>query len=132
MNPTYSIIKALPALSFYAALPSAKVSKSESPWSVTVMTLIICETDINDKMCVVDLPDAKQFTGSSAKSDVGASEVVHGCLGQHGVVLNFRLAQGWTVSGDQDKLGYEREHRKMTRKAIVSQRDLLSLTLQSP
>ena len=67
-------------MSFYAALPSAKVSKSESPWSVTVITLVACQIDINDRMYVVDLPNTEQFTSSSAKSDVGASEMVHGCL----------------------------------------------------
>jgi len=32
--------------------------------------------------------------------------MVYGRLGQHGVVLDFRLAQWRAVSGDEDQLGY--------------------------
>ena len=31
---------------------------------------------------------------------------MYGSLGEHGVVLKLRLAEGWAVAGDQDKLGY--------------------------
>ena len=45
-------------------------------------------------------------------------------LGQHGVVLQFGLPQRRAVTSDQHELGY--------RLRLVSSRDLLSLTLQSP
>jgi hypothetical protein len=47
---------------------------------------------------------------------------VYGCLGQHGVVLDFRLAQWRAVSGDEDQLGYinkkwKSERRKRNKKS---------------
>ena len=36
---------------------------------------------------------------------VGAAEVVNVSLGQHGVVLELRLAEGRSVGGDDDQLG---------------------------
>ena len=45
-------------------------------------------------------------------------------LGQHGVVLQLRFPQWGAVTSDQHKLGY--------RLRLISSRDLLSLTLQSP
>ena len=51
-----------------------------------------------------DVPNTEELSGSSSKSDVGASKVVDSGLGEHGVVLNLRLAQGWAVTRDQDEL----------------------------
>jgi hypothetical protein len=53
----------------------------------------------------IDLPNTEKFTGGCAESDVRPSKMVNGRLRQHGVVLEFRLAEGWTVTSDQDKLG---------------------------
>lgn len=39
---------------------------------------------------------------------VVAREVVDGCLGQHGVVLELRLAERGGVAGNDDKLGLAR------------------------
>jgi hypothetical protein len=49
---------------------------------------------------------------------------MNGGFGQHGIVLQLRLPQWGTVSGDQHKFGYVAR--------LISSRDLLSLTLQSP
>jgi hypothetical protein len=43
--------------------------------------------------------------GVSVSTYVVAGEVVDGGLGQHGVVLELRLAEGGSVAGDDDKLG---------------------------
>ncbi|KAI0272457.1 actin-domain-containing protein [Gloeopeniophorella convolvens] len=56
-------------------------------------------------------PDAEEFAGGSAKSDVGAPKVVHGRLGKHGVVLDLRLAQRGAVAGDQHELGCDTERK---------------------
>jgi len=50
--------------------------------------------------------DTEKFSRSSAKGYIGSRKVVYGRLGQHGVVLDFRLAQWRAVSGDEDQLGY--------------------------
>jgi len=46
--------------------------------------------------------DAEKFSCSRAKSDIRSRKVMYGRLGQHGVVLDLRLAQWGTVSGDED------------------------------
>ena len=43
--------------------------------------------------------------GVSVSTYVVAGEVVDGGLGQHGVVLELRLAERGSVAGDDDKLG---------------------------
>ena len=67
------------------------------------------------------------------KTYVVAGEVVDGGLGQHGVVLELRLAERGAVAGNEDKLSCRHARTEYRNKGgIVSTRDLLSLTLQSP
>lgn len=54
------------------------------------------------------IPNAEELSGSSPKSDVGATKVVHGGFGEHSIILELRLAQGGTIASDQDKLGYKK------------------------
>ena len=83
----------------------------------------------------MDAPDTEQLASSSAERDVGARKVVHGGLGEHGIVLKLGLAERGAVAGNEDQLGYKaREAHGEDGGRIngVSPRDLLSLTLQSP
>lgn len=56
-------------------------------------------------------PNAEELSGSCAKSNVGALEVVDTSLGEHGVVLELGLAQWRSVGRDEDKLGLAASHR---------------------
>jgi hypothetical protein len=47
----------------------------------------------------------EEFTAGSPQRRIVARVVVDWRLGQHGHVLNLRLAQGRAVGGDQDHLG---------------------------
>ena len=69
-------------------------------------------------------PNAEKFASGSTQRHVRTSKVMNRCFGQHGVVLQLGLPQRRTVSGDQHKFGYIPR--------LISSRDLLSLTLQSP
>ena len=81
----------------------------------------------------MDAPDTEQLASSSAERDVGARKVVHGGLGEHGVVLKLGLAERGAVAGNKDKLSCRHAHTEYKNKGnMVSTRDLLSLTLQSP
>ena len=60
---------------------------------------------------------------------VVAGEVVNGSLGQHGVVLQLRLAERGGVAGDDDKLGLARAQRLNGR--LGTQGDLTGLHHQS-
>ena len=62
-----------------------------------------------------DVPDAEELAGGGAKGDVRALEVVHGRLGQHGVVLELRLAEGRAVGGNEDKFSCKRQTRERKR-----------------
>ena len=62
----------------HAALPSAKLSRSESPWSETVMTLKKLDQRPEERQKEDHAPDTEELSSSSAESDVGAREVVHG------------------------------------------------------
>lgn len=48
------------------------------------------------------------FAQSRICTYVGTTVVVDGSLGQHGVVLELRLAERGGVAGDQDQLGLAR------------------------
>lgn len=48
------------------------------------------------------------YSNSRVQTYVGATVVVDGSLGQHGVVLQLRLAERRCVAGDQDQLGLAR------------------------
>ena len=52
---------------------------------------------------VMDLPEVLSAGGTEL--DVGAGVVVNTSLGQHGVVLNLRLAKRRAVTRDDDQLG---------------------------
>jgi len=54
--------------------------------------------------------NAEELSGSSSKCDVRTSVVVDGSLGQHGVVLDFRLAEGRAITSDEDELGLATTH----------------------
>ena len=60
---------------------------------------------VREKM---NVPDTEELSSSSAEGDVGARKVVDGSLGEHGVVLQLRLAERRGVAGDQDQLGLAR------------------------
>lgn len=47
------------------------------------------------------------LTGSSSEADIVTVVVVNTALGEHGVVLNLRLAEGRAVVGDDDQLSYK-------------------------
>ena len=49
--------------------------------------------------------DAEVLAAGSAEVDVVASVVVHRGLGEHGVVLDLRLAEGGGVARQDDELG---------------------------
>ena len=53
----------------------------------------------------MDAPDTEQLASSSAERNVGARKVVHGGLGEHGVVLQLGLAERGAVASDEDQLG---------------------------
>jgi len=110
----------------YWAAPSATVKRSLSPGSVTVITLgRPCQRcDARGEILGGGSPNPEEFPGGGSQGHVRTSKVVNRGLGQHGVVLQLRLPQGGAVPGDQHKLG--------CRLRLISSRDLLSLTLQSP
>jgi len=56
----------------------------------------------------------EELTTSGTKIDVVTIVVVNTSLGQHGVVLDLRLAERRTVTSNDDQLGYNR--RKMLAK----------------
>lgn len=56
---------------------------------------------------------------------VVAVEVVDGALGEHGVVLELRLAERGGVSGDEDQLGLA--HAKLLEGRLVAEGDCASL-----
>jgi len=49
--------------------------------------------------------NTEELPRSSSKSYISPRKVVYCRLGQHGVVLNLRLAQWGAVAGDKDQLG---------------------------
>lgn len=53
--------------------------------------------------------DAEEATGGGSERDVRALVEVDRGLGEHGVVLELRTAEGRGVARDQDELGYEGE-----------------------
>ena len=71
-----------------------------------------------------NLPNTKKLPGSGPQGHICTSKVMNGGLGQHGVVFQLRFPQWGTVTSDQHKFGYGLR--------MISSRDLLSLTLQSP
>ena len=80
-----------------------------------------------------DIPNTEQLASSGAERDVGTREVVYGRLGEHGIVLKLGLAERGAVAGNEDKLSCRHARTEYRNKGgIVSTRDLLSLTLQSP
>jgi hypothetical protein len=54
---------------------------------------------------IAHAPDTEKLSGSSTKSNVGASKVVDSGLGEHGIVLKLRLAQRRAVSSNQHEFG---------------------------
>ena len=82
------------------------------------------------------VPNTEELSGSGTERNVGTSKVVDGGLGQHCVVLELRLAEWRAVTRDQNELCWRRRQAHKRERAnmshIVSTRDLLSLTLQSP
>lgn len=54
---------------------------------------------------------AEVLPARGAKVGVGPGVVVHGALGEHGKVLNLRLAQGGAVVRDENHLGAGATHR---------------------
>ena len=85
----------------------------------------VCQRwDAQGKTPVGGSPNTEKFPSSGSQGHIRASKVVNRGLGQHGIVLQLRLPQRRAVPGNQHKLGY--------RSRLVSSRDLLSLTLQSP
>ena len=80
--------------------------------------------DPQDKILRGDSPNTEKLAGSGPQGHIRASKVMNGSLGQHSIVLQLGLSQRGAVPSDQHKLGY--------RLPLVSSRDLLSLTLQSP
>jgi hypothetical protein len=66
-------------------------------------------------------PNTEKFSCSSAKSHISPRKVVYGRLGQHGVILDLRLAQRGAVPGDEDQLGYvDEKEEDRERKTQVS------------
>lgn len=109
----------------HCAPPSATVKRSESPWSVTVMTLNDAgqQNQITYNTHKRDLPNAEELSRSSSKRNVRPIEMVDMRLREHSIVLNLRLAQGRAVASNEHKLGCEPRRRQ--------HRDLLGITLQS-
>ena len=64
------------------------------------------DEDKKRKRAEINAPDTEQLASSSAERDVGARKVVHGGLGEHGVVLKLGLAERGAVAGNEDKLGW--------------------------
>ena len=66
------------------------------------------------------IPNTEELSGSGTKSNVGTSKVVDGGLGEHGIVLKLRLAEGRGVARNQDQLGYmdENPHRAKRKKVV--------------
>ena len=71
-----------------------------------------------------DSPNTEKLPCSGPQGHICTSKVMNGGLGQHGVVFQLRFPQWGTVTSDQHKFGYGLR--------LISSRDLLSLTLQSP
>ena len=69
-------------------------------------------------------PNTEKLPGSGPQGHICTSKVMNGGLGQHGVVFQLRFPQWRAVTSDQHKLCYGLP--------LISSRDLLSLTLQSP
>ena len=103
---------------FYAAAASATVRRSLSPWSRMVMTLFKQLLNELDKRYQGYIPNTEELSGSGTKSNVGTSKVVDGGLGEHGIVLKLRLAEGRGVARNQDQLGYmdKNPHRAKRKK----------------
>ena len=51
--------------------------------------------------------NAEETSSGGSKGDVGSSVKVDGGLGEHGVVLELRAAEGRAVTTDDDQLGCE-------------------------
>ena len=58
----------------------------------------------------INAPDTEQLASSSAERNVGARKVVHGGLGEHGIVLKLGLAERGAVAGNKHKLGCVHVH----------------------
>lgn len=52
--------------------------------------------------------DSVELTSGSTEVDIGTVVMVDIGLGEHGVILDLRLAEGRAVFGDQDELGLAR------------------------
>ena len=108
-------------------MPSATDKRSLSPGSVTVITLdgVYQIYDLRSEVLGGgDPPNTEKLPGRCSQGHICTSKVVNRGLGQHRVVLQLRFPQWRAVAGDQHELGY--------RSRLISSRDLLSLTLQSP
>lgn len=68
---------------------------------------------------------SEELTASSTELNVVTGEVVNLSLGQHGVVLELRLAERRGVSGNDDELGLSRSELLESR--LVSEGDLSGL-----
>ena len=73
------------------------------------MTLQGVDKDKKRKRAEINAPDTEQLASSSAERNVGTRKVVHGGLGEHGVVLKLGLAERGAIAGNEDQLGYRRE-----------------------
>ena len=62
---------------------------------------------------------------SVSKTYVVAAEVVNGCLGEHGVVLELTLAERRSVASDDDQLGLAGTERLES--ALVAESDWVIL-----
>ena len=89
------------------------VRRSLSPGSEMVMTLHnSVRNRLKTDLWTNHVPNTEQLSCRSAEGDVGAGEVVHGRLGEHGIVLELRLAQWGAVTRDQHKLGWRGRRQK--------------------
>ena len=75
-----------------------------------------------DEILGGDSPNTEKLPSGGSQGHICTTKVVNRGLGQHGVVLQLRFPQWGAVAGDQHELGCR----------LISSRDLLSLTLQSP